>query len=85
VTSHVERALTYIGTLTLPDGRALAETLPDDPWIVEDVLTPILALADDVDRCTGSSGSSCTAAHRRLASRLPLPSPKGCSSRRLRS
>ncbi|MGB2693765.1 MAG: terminase TerL endonuclease subunit [Dehalococcoidia bacterium] len=33
--------------LSLPDGRKLAETLPTDPWLVDDVLKPILATDDD--------------------------------------
>jgi len=46
-TSDLDRALNLIRTLTLPDGRRWAETLPDDPWIERDVLTPILEQDDD--------------------------------------
>jgi Phage Terminase len=48
-TSSLGQALNLIGMLTLPDGRRLSETLPDDSWIVDNVLTPIL-VQDDAGR-----------------------------------
>jgi len=33
--------------MSLPDGRRLRETMPDDPWIEADVLRPILAVNGD--------------------------------------
>ncbi len=40
-------SIAFIGELTLPDGRRLAETMPADPWIEDDVLRPILERRDD--------------------------------------
>ncbi len=45
---NLNAALDFIqDEMTLPDGRRLREVLVNDPWIVDDVLRPILAVGKD--------------------------------------